>query len=408
MARRKKQEPSEADQLLDKLLEGLSPEEVLGRGGLLEDLKKRLIERALRAEMTHHLGYEKHAPTGRKTGDSRNGATRKSLLTDTGKVEIEVPRDRNGDFEPQIVPKHERRLGGFDQQVLALYARGMTTREIQQHLEEIYGTEVSPALISAVTDEVLDEVKEWQSRPLDAVYPVVYLDAIHLKMRSSGHVQNSAVYVAVGINREGNKELLGLWIGEAEGARFWAGVLTELQNRGVKDILIACVDGLTGFPEAIAGAFAKTQIQLCLVHMVRSSLRYVGWKERKAVAQDLRSIYTAATAEDGLRMLESFAAKWDDRFPKISQAWREKWIHLSSFFGYPPEIRRVIYTTNAVESINASLRKVTRKRGAFPNAESVRKVLYLAIRGVSKRWTKPIKNWHSALNHLTVVFEGRI
>jgi putative transposase len=407
MARQSK-EPSEVDRLLDQLLKGLSPEEVLGRGGLLEDLKKRLVERALRAEMTHHLGYEKHAPEGRKSGNSRNGATRKSILTDTGKIEIEVPRDRNGEFEPQIVPRHERRLGGFDQQVLALYARGMTTREIQQHLEEIYGTEVSPALVSAVTDEVLDEVKEWQSRPLDAIYPIVYLDAIHLKMRSSGHVQNSAVYVAVGINREGNKELLGLWIGESEGSRFWLGVLTEIRNRGVKDILIACVDGLTGFPEAIAGMYPNTQVQLCLVHMVRSSLRYVGWKERKAVAQDLRSIYTAATAEDGFRMLEAFAAKWDGRFPKISQAWREKWVHLSPFFGYPPEIRRVIYTTNAVESINASLRKVTRKRGAFPNAESVRKVLYLAIRSVSRRWTKPIKNWYSALNHLTIVFEGRI
>jgi putative transposase len=407
MARQSK-EPSEVDRLLDQLLKGLSPEEVLGRGGLLEDLKKRLVERALRAEMTHHLGYEKHAPEGRKSGNSRNGETRKSILTDTGKIEIEVPRDRNGEFEPQIVPRHERRLGGFDQQVLALYARGMTTREIQQHLEEIYGTEVSPALVSAVTDEVLDEVKEWQSRPLDAIYPIVYLDAIHLKMRSSGHVQNSAVYVAVGINREGNKELLGLWIGESEGSRFWLGVLTEIRNRGVKDILIACVDGLTGFPEAIAGMYPNTQVQLCLVHMVRSSLRYVGWKERKAVAQDLRSIYTAATAEDGFRMLEAFAAKWDGRFPKISQAWREKWVHLSPFFGYPPEIRRVIYTTNAVESINASLRKVTRKRGAFPNAESVRKVLYLAIRSVSRRWTKPIKNWYSALNHLTIVFEGRI
>ena len=401
-------ERSETDRLLDELLKGKTPNEILGKGGLLSELKKRLIERALQAELTHHLGYEKSAPDGRGSGNSRNGFSRKKLLAETGEVNIEVPRDRNGEFEPQLVPKGQRRLSGFDDQVIALYARGMTTREIQHHLEELYEVEVSPALVSAVTDAVLDEVREWQARPLDPVYPIVYLDAIHLKLRTSGQVQNQAVYVAVGINREGNKELLGLWIGETEGAKFWLNVLTEIRNRGVKDILIACVDGLTGFPEAIGHIYPRTQVQLCIVHMVRNSLRYVSWKDRRQVAQDLRSVYTATTAEAGYQALEEFAATWDARFPKISQAWRAKWDTLSGFFGYPPEIRKAIYTTNAVESINASLRKVTRKRGAFPNAESVRKVLYLAIKSVAKRWNRPIKNWYSALNHLTVAFDGRI
>jgi len=400
--------PDEADRLLDFLLSGKSVEEIIGKGGLLNELQRRLLQRGMNAEMTHHLGYDKHSPAGRGSGNSRNGSSRKTLLTDTGEIDIEVPRDRNGEFEPMLVPRHQRRLSGFDQQVLALYSRGMTTRDIQHHLEDLYEVQISPALVSAVTDAVIDEVKEWQSRPLDAVYPIVWLDALHLKSRWGGHVQNQAVYVAVGLNREGNKELLGLWIGETEGAKFWLNVLTELRNRGVKDILIACVDGLTGFPEAINNVFPRTQVQLCLVHMVRNSLKYVGWKERRQIAQDLRAIYASPTAEAGYRELEEFVAKWGDRYPKIGESWRGKWDVLSGFFAYPPEIRKVIYTTNAVESINASLRKVTRKRGAFPNPESVRKVLYLAMKNVAKRWTRPIKNWHIALNHLSVVFEGRI
>lgn len=401
-------ERSETDRLLDELIKGKSPEEILGRNGLLKQLTKRCAERALQAELTEHLGYSKSAVEGRGSGNSRNGTTTKRVLMDSGEVEIEIPRDRNGEYEPELIPKHRRRLAGFDDQVISLYARGMTTREIQGHLEELYGTEVSPALISAVTDAVIDDVKQWQNRPLDPVYPIVYLDAIHLKLRTSGHVQNQAVYVAVGIDREGNKELLGIWVGETEGAKFWMNVLTELRNRGLKDILIACVDGLSGFPDAIATIYPKAQVQLCIVHMVRNSLRFVGSRESREVAQDLRTIYTTATAEAGYQALEAFAAKWDGRYPKISQSWRTKWEDLSGFFGYPPEIRKVIYTTNAVESINATLRKVTRKRGAFPNPDSVRKVLYLAIQRLAKRWTRPIKNWHLALNHLTVVFEGRI
>ena len=287
----------EVDAMLDRLLEGKRPEEVIGAGGLLEDLTKRLLERALEGELTEHLGYEKHEAEGRDGGNSRNGRTRKRVKTDTAEVDIEVPRDRDGDFEPRLVAKGQRRLPGFDEKVIALYARGLTTREIQGHLKELYKVEVSPSLISTVTDAVLDDVKTWQSRPLDAVYPIVYMDAIHVKMRASGHVQTQAVYLALGLTLEGEKELLGMWIGEAEGAKFWLSVLTELKNRGIEDMLIAAVDGLTGFPDAIESVFPKTQVQLCIVHMVRGSLKYVSWKERRAVAQDLRKIYQAPTVE---------------------------------------------------------------------------------------------------------------
>lgn len=396
------------DRMLDELLKGKTPEEILGEEGLLKDLTRRLVNRALEGEMTAHLGYERHAPAGKNTGNSRNGRTAKTVQTQTGEVEIEVPRDRAGEFEPQLVRKHQRRLAGFDDKVIALYARGLTTREIQGYLEELYGVEVSPALISSVTDSVLEDVQAWQSRPLDAIYPIVYLDAIHLKLRTSGRVQSQAVYVALGIDLEGKKELLGLWIGENEGAKFWLSVLTELQNRGVRDILIACVDGLKGFPEAIANQFPRTEVQLCIVHMVRNSLKYVSWKERKVVAQDLRAIYTASTDEAAGQALEAFAAKWDGRFPSISKSWRERWENVIPFFAYPPEIRKVIYTTNAIESIQASLRKVTKKRGAFPNPEAVRKVLYLAVQRASERWSRPIKDWPAALNHFALAFEGRV
>lgn len=404
----KKEQDQELDRMLDRLLKGRKPEEIFGEGGLARDLTKRLVERVLEGEMTEHLGYEKHAPEGRDRGNSRNGKTRKRIKTGEAEHEIEVPRDREGTFEPVLVPKGRRRLPGFDDKVIALYARGMTAREIQDGLREIYGVEVSPSLISAVTDAVLEDVKGWQARPLDAVYPIVYLDAIHVKMRSSGHVQNTAVYVALAINLEGQKELLGLWVGESEGAKFWLSVLTELRNRGVQDILIAAVDGLKGFPEAIASVFPKTQIQLCIVHMVRNSLRYVSWKERKAVARDLRAIYTAPTAEAAEEALDAFGATWDDRFPTISRSWRVNWANLIPFFDYPPELRKVIYTTNAIESINAQLRKVTKKRGAFPTPDSVRKVMYLAMTRASARWSRPVKDWAKALNHLAVVFEGRV
>ena len=398
----------EVDAMLDRLLEGKRPEEVVGQGGLLEDLTKRLLERALEGELTEHLGYEKHATEGRNGGNSRNGRTRKRVKTDAGEVEIEVPRDREGSFEPQLVPKGQRRLPGFDEKVIALYARGMTTREIQGHLKEIYKVEVSPSLISTVTDAVLDDVKTWQSRPLEALYPIVYLDAIHVKMRTSGHVQTQAVYLALALTMEGEKELLGLWVGEAEGAKFWLSVLTELKNRGVRDVLIASVDGLAGFPEAIESVFPKTQVQLCIVHMVRGSLRYVSWKERKVVSRDLRAIYRAPTLEAAEAALTAFEERWDARFPMIGRKWRTNWQNLTPFFDYPPEIRKVMYTTNAVEAMNAQLRKVTKKRGAFPNSEAVRKVLYLAIMKASERWTRPVQDWTAALNHFTLVFPDRV
>jgi len=396
------------DAILDELIADKKPEEIVGKDGLLKELQKRLVERVLETEMTEHLGYPPHDPAGHKSGNSRNGKTTKTLKTETGDLTIDVPRDRTGEFEPEFVPKRQRRLAGFDDKVIALYARGMTTREIQGHLHELYGVEVSPTLISAVTDSVLDDVKAWQSRPLDPLYPILYLDAIHLKVRRTGHVQVVAVYVALGINLDGHKELLGLWVGENEGAKFWLNVLTELANRGLRDVLIACVDGLKGFPEAIESQFPKTEVQLCIVHMVRNSLRYVSWKERKEVARDLRTIYTAATAEAAADALEAFAAKWDARFPSISRSWRDRWQHVIPFFEYPPEIRKVIYTTNAIESINASLQKVTKKRGAFPTPESVRKVMFLAMQRASERWNRPIKDWAAALNHFTIVFSDRM
>lgn len=400
--------PQEVDAMLDRLLEGKQPDEVVGQGGLLEELTKRLLERALEGELTEHLGYAKHATEGRNGGNSRNGPSKKRVKTDTGEVEIEVPRDREGTFEPQLVAKGQRRLAGFDEKVISLYARGLTTRDLQAHLKEIYKVEVSPSLISTVTDAVLDEVKAWQSRPLDPLYPIVYLDAIHVKLRTSGQVQTQAVYLALALTMEGEKELLGMWIGEAEGAKFWLSVLTELKNRGVQDMLIAAVDGLTGFPEAIESVFPKTQVQLCLVHMVRGSLRYVSWKERKIVARDLRAIYQAPTLEASEAALEAFEGRWDPRFPMISRKWRANWHNITPLFDYPPEIRKVMYTTNAIEAMNAQLRKVTKKRGAFPNPEAVRKVLYLAIMKASERWTRPVQDWPAALNHFALAFPDRV
>ena len=405
MARKKK---DRADELLDEMIKDRTPEELLGESGLLQELSKRFIERALEGEMTDHLGYEKGSSDGKNTGNSRNGKSNKSIIGTNGQMEIEVPRDRKGDFDPQLVKKRQRRLAGFDEKVIFLYAQGMTTREIQEHLLELYGVEISPTLISNVTDAVLEDVVAWQSRPLDAVYPVVFLDAIHLKIRNSGRVETRAVYLALGITLEGNKDLLGLWVGESEGAKFWLNILTELQGRGVCDILIACIDGLKGFPEAIESVFPQTQVQLCIVHMIRNSLRYVSWKERKAVARDLRTIYTAVTVEAAEKALEAFSDTWGERFPIIPRIWRSNWENIIPFFGYPGPIRKVIYTTNAVESINAGLKKVTKKRGAFPSPDSVRKVLYLAIQRISKKWTRPIHNWPAALNYFSIVFGDRV
>jgi putative transposase len=397
------------DALLDQLLKDYQkPEDILGENGLLKQLTKAVLERAMQAELSHHLGYSKHDPKGNNSGNSRNGKSKKTLKGDFGSLPLEVPRDRNSSFEPQIVPKGQTRFDGFDDKILSLYARGMTTRQIKQHLEEIYQVEVSPSLISSVTDAITDEVKAWQSRPLDAVYPIIYLDALVVKVRESSHIQNKAIHLIVGINTSGRKEVLGLWITHNEGAKFWLQVLTDLKNRGVKDIFIACVDGLTGFPEAIEAAYPKAEVQLCIVHQVRNSLKYVSWKWRKEVAEGLKAIYTAATVEEAEMQLEAFARKWDEQLPTISRSWRLNWERLIPFLSYPAEIRRVIYTTNVIESVNSSLRKALKNRGSFPSEDAVIKLVYLALRNISAKWNLPIRDWASAMNRFAIMFEGRM
>ncbi len=383
------------------------PEDLIGENGLLKQLTKLLVEKALDAELTEHLGHERNGAVANSSGNTRNGKSSKTLKGNFGELPIEVPRDRHGSFEPQLVAKHQTRWSGFDDKIISLYARGMTVREIQGHLQEMYGTEVSPSLISSVTDAVSDEVKAWQARPLDTIYPIVYLDCIHVKVRE-GAVRVKAVYLAIGINMSGEKEVLGLWLAQTEGAKFWLQVVTELRNRGVQDIFIACVDGLKGFPEAIEAVFPKAVVQLCIVHMVRHSLNYVSWKRRKDVAADLRRIYTAATAEEAELMLGEFEARWDAEYLPIGQSWRRNWSRLIPLFDYPPEIRKVIYTTNAIESVNMGLRKLTKNRGSFPSDEALTKLFYLALRNISQKWTMPIRDWKAALTRFTIEFADRI
>ena len=396
------------DELVAQLLGNYQkPEDLIGENGLLKQLTKLLVEKALDAEMAHHLGHDKHEPVANPAGNTRNGKSKKTLKGDFGELPIEVPRDRHSTFEPQIIPKHQTRWTGFDEKILSLYARGMTVREIQSHLEEIYGTEVSPSLISSVTDAVAEEVKTWQARPLDPVYPIVYLDCIHVKIRE-GAVRVKAVYLAIGVTMSGEKEVLGLWLSQTEGAKFWLQVVTELRNRGVQDIFIACVDGLKGFPEAIEAVFPQTTVQLCIVHMVRHSLNYVSWKRRPEVAADLKRIYQSATVDEAELRLGEFEAKWDDEYLPIGQSWRRNWSRLIPFFDYPPEIRKVIYTTNAIESVNMSLRKLTKNRGSFPSDEALLKLFYLALKNISQKWTMPIRDWKAALNRFTIEFGERI
>ena len=397
------------NELIDNLLKNYKkPEDLIGENGLLKQLTKQLLERAMAAEMTEHVGYEKHDAEGDNSGNSRNGKSAKTIKGTFGEIVLETPRDRNGTFEPQIIEKHQTRFTGFDANIISLYARGLSTREIQQHLEEIYHVEVSAALISNVTEEVIDEVRTWQNRQLDAVYPIMYLDAIQFKVRDNGHVKNKAIYLAIGLTMEGLKEVLGLWIAQTEGAKFWLQVVTELRNRGVNDIFIACVDGLKGFPEAIESIFPQTTVQLCIVHLVRHSLNYVGWKQRREVAADLKLIYTAATDGEAEQRLEEFSLKWDEKFPMITKSWRSNWTRVIPFFAHPPEIRKIIYTTNAIESLNMSLRKVTKARGSFPNDEAVSKLLYLALRNIAKKWTTPVYDWKDALNRFAIIYENRL
>ena len=398
-----------SNELIDSLLANYKkPEDLIGEHGILKQLTKRLVERALEVELTEHLGHGRHEPVANSAGNTRNGKSKKTLKGEFGELPLEIPRDRHGSFEPQIITKHQTRWNGFDDKILSLYARGMTVREIQAHLAEMYGTEVSPTLISSVTDAVIEDARAWQSRPLDAVYPVVYLDCIHVKVRDAGTVRTKAIYLALGLNLSGEKELLGLWIAQTEGAKFWLQVVTELKNRGLQDIFIACVDGLKGFPEAIETVYPKTSVQLCIVHLVRYSLNYVSWKLRKAVAADLRAIYTAATVEEAEIRLDEFEAKWGAEFPSIVQSWRRNWARVIPFFDYPPEIRRIIYTTNAIESVNMSLRKITKNRAAFPSDEAVLKLFYLALLNISQKWTMPLQNWKAALNRFSIMFEDRM
>lgn len=394
--------------LIDQLVADYKkPEDIIGENGLLKELTKAILERALQAELSEHLGFEKHDPAGRHSGNTRNGSSRKRLKGSFGELELETPRDRKASFEPKIVAKGQSRFTGFDDKIISMYARGMSTREIQGHLEEIYNVEISPGLISNVTEAVLEEVQAWQSRPLEEVYPIVYLDALRVKIRDAGHIQNQAVYVVLGVDMEGQKDVLGLWVAQQEGAKFWLQVLTDLQNRGVKDIFIACVDGLKGFPEAIESMYPRTEVQLCIVHLLRAALNYVPWQKRKQVAADLRLIYGAATVAEAEQQLQRLEQTWAC-YPPMCQIWRRNWERITPFFNYPPEIRRAIYTTNSVEALNRSLRKVIKTRGAFPHEQAALKLLFLALRHAAKKWTLPVHHWRDALNHFTILWPERM
>lgn len=402
--KRQKQEKPFSDEVMEQLVMGVRTADDVK--GLLAQLTKAVVERAMQGEMTEHLGYMRHDPTGKNSGNSRNGTTQKTLIGDFGEVEISTPRDRNGEFEPQLVRKNQTRWTGFDDKILSMYSRGMSTREIQGHLEEMYQVGVSPSLISEVTDGVVEQVRAWQNRPLDPFYGVIFLDALYVKMRHEGRVENRAVYVAIGINLEGKKDVLGLWTSNTEGAKFWLNVLTELRNRGVKDAYLFCVDGLKGFPQAIESIYPKAQVQLCIVHMVRASMNYVTWQDRKKVVADLKPIYKAVTADQAELQLGEFEAKWT-KYPAIARLWREHWERVIPFFEFPEEVRKVVYTTNAVESLHMSLRKIIKTRGSFPTEEAAIKLLYLALSRVVAKWDT-VQHWKQMLNHLDTVCAERI
>ena len=396
------------NELVDQLMAGArTGEELAGQGGLLAQLTKRMVERAMEVELTDHLGYEPHQEPPGGAGNTRNGSTPKRLITDQGEVQINTPRDRDGSFEPQIVRKRQRRFDGFDDKILALYARGMSTRDISAHLQEIYGVEVGRDLISKVTDAVMEDARAWQARPLDDVYPVVFLDALVLKIRDGGSVQRKACYLALAINLDGDREVLGLWFQDTEGAKFWMQVLSELKQRGVQDILIACVDGLKGFPEAIEAVFPATTVQTCIVHLIRASLRYVPRRQFDAVTKDLKPIYTAINPDQAMIALEQFEAKWDDTIPIIGRMWRESWQHVIPFMAFEPEVRRVIYTTNAIEALNRQLRKAIKTKGSFPTEESAIKLIYLAIHNAVPQWTRT-RGWTKAMLAFKIQFGDRL
>ena len=406
----KKKEKDVIDRMLDQIdFHGMTAEELAGENGLLKQLTSRFYSRALEAEMEAHLGYKKHDNSGDNSGNSWNGYTQKTVITeDNDTIEIQVPRDRNSTFDPVIIPKHEKRTPLFNDQIISMYSFGMSTRDIQRHLQQVYGVEVSPETISNITESVMADVREWQNRPLEKSYPILFLDALRVNSRQDGKNINKALYVALAINWEGRKEVLGLWLADTEGAKFWMSVLTDIKNRGVEDILIACMDGLTGFPDAVKAVFPNTHIQHCIVHMIRNSTKFVSYKDLKAVCRDLKEIYSAINAESGHEALEEFGKKWNNKYPMIQASWERNWNNLTEFFNYPKDIRRAIYTTNAIESLNFSLRKVTRNKSSFPDDNSIYKVMYLAIKNASARWTMPIKDWGLAVNQFAILFDGRV
>ena len=405
-----KKEKDVIDQLLDQIdFHGMTAEELAGENGLLKKLTSRFYSKALDAEMDEHLGYKKNDNAGDNSGNSRNGYTTKTVITDSNDtIEVQVPRDRNSTFEPVIIPKHEKRTPLFNDQIISMYSFGMSTRDIQRHLQQVYGVEVSPETISNITESVMTDVREWQNRPLEKSYPILFLDALRVNSRQDGKNINKALYVALAINWEGRKEVLGLWLANTEGAKFWMSVLTDIKNRGVEDILIACMDGLTGFPDAVKAIFPDTHIQHCIVHMIRNSTKFVSYKDLKAVCRDLKDVYSAINAESGHEALEEFGKKWNDKYPMIQASWERNWNVLTEFFNYPKDIRRAIYTTNAIESLNFSLRKVTRNKSSFPDDDSIYKVMYLAIKNASTRWTMSIKDWGLAVNQFAILFDGRV
>jgi putative transposase len=392
------------DKMVDELLSGRDPATVFESGGLIDELKKRLAERMLNGEMDHHLG----APAEEEAGNHRNGHSSKTVLTDTGKLELSIPRDRQGRFDPVLIGRYRRRFAGFDDKIIGLYARGMTTREIAEHVGELYGTEISPDLVSAVTDTVLEEVAAWQSRGLDSTYAIVFFDALRVKIRNEGLVSNRAVYLAIGIRCSGHKEILGLWIEQTEGAKFWLRVMTELRSRGVQDILIAVVDGLKGFPEAITSVFPQTVVQTCIVHLIRFSMHFATWKERRLVGAALRPIYQAESAAAAQARLEEFdRGPWGRKYPAIALSWRRNWQQVIPFFAFAPEVRTILYTTNAIESLNAQVRKAVRVRGHFPSEEAATKLIWLALRNIQARWKNPPVTWQAAKAQLAIQFEDR-
>ncbi len=392
-------------ELIDELL-ATSDGPLIGPDGLCRELTAALVERMLAGELSHHLGYEKHEPAGYGSGNSRNGKSRKTLKGEAGEMTIEVPRDRNGTFEPKLIEKHQTRFEGFDAKILSMYALGMTVRDIQGHLHDMYGVDVSAGLISEVTDSILEEVRAWQDRPLEALYPIVYLDALMVRMRQDGKVDNRAVYTAIGINLEGEKSVLGLWVSGAEGAKYWMTVLTSLKNRGMKDAFIICTDGLKGFPEAIGAVFPDALIQTCIVHLIRASLSFVNWKERKAMAADLKTIYRAASAETAELALAAFRRKYP-KHQAVADVWSRNWQRVIPFFEFPDEIRKIVYTTNAVESLHMTLRKVTKNRGSFPTREAALKLIYLALQNVSRKW-HTVQGWREALRQFSIRWPERI